>query len=131
MLKAGIIGCGSIGRRHAQGYLDAGRYELAAISDPRAEALDEMDEQFGGHDRYTGRRFLDGAEMLDAEGLDGVSVELTRPGDERALTPAKRRPPRGGCVPPWGGWRGCRGRGRRPWSRRGRRRAWRRGRGCG
>ena len=76
MLKAGIIGCGSIGRRHVRGYLDAARYELAAIADPRAEALDEMDEEFGGHASYTGRRYSDGAEMLDAEDLDVVSVAV-------------------------------------------------------
>ena len=76
MLKAGIIGCGGIGRRHARGYLDSGRYELVAIADPRAEALAEMDENFSAHASYTGRHYSDAAEMLDAEGLDVVSVSV-------------------------------------------------------
>ncbi len=91
MLKAGIIGCGSIGRRHAKGYLDAGRYELAAIADPRAEVLDELDERFGARPSYTGRRYSDAADMLDAEDLDVVSVCVWHGGHAPWTMEAARR----------------------------------------
>ena len=51
-LRVGIIGCGGIGRSHVYGYMHCGRYELVALADLSAVAMEEYDELFGDFDGY-------------------------------------------------------------------------------
>lgn len=67
--RVGIIGCGSIANLHMTGYNGDERFQVAAISDPVKEALDDFGNRYRISNRYT-----DAREMLDTEGLDVVSV---------------------------------------------------------
>ena len=69
--RAGIIGCGSIAKAHARGYLGASDIELVAVADSHPGALNEFAEKYGVGERYAGYE-----EMLDRANLDIVSVCL-------------------------------------------------------
>jgi len=69
-LRVGVIGCGSMCRNHVHGYLDCGRYEVVALADLNAEAMDGFDGAFG----LSTHHYADAREMLSREGLDVVSV---------------------------------------------------------
>ncbi|MCY3801243.1 MAG: Gfo/Idh/MocA family oxidoreductase [Chloroflexi bacterium] len=73
-LRAAVIGCGSMGVHHTRGYLDTGRFEIAAISDMNPDVLDEMDARFGADENYCPDRFTDPNRMLDSQTFDVVSV---------------------------------------------------------
>ena len=68
-LRAGIIGCGKRGRRHAMGYLASDQVELVACADPFAEARQGFAAEFGIPQSYDDYR-----RMLAEEKLDVVSI---------------------------------------------------------
>jgi len=71
-LKAGVIGTGSIGNAHLQGYTNCkSQVTIYAICDLNKTRLDEMGEKYGVP---TERRYTDYKEMLAKEKLDMVSV---------------------------------------------------------
>ncbi len=68
-LRAGVIGCGGRGRRHAAGYLACDKVELVACADPKEEARQAFREQFNAPQAYADYR-----QMLAQEKLDIVSI---------------------------------------------------------
>lgn len=68
--RVGVIGCGGISRQHIRGYLDTGRFEIAALADLDEGAMAEKDEQF----QFSPAHYTDAREMLDGEKLDVVSI---------------------------------------------------------
>jgi len=88
-LRVGVIGCGSMARHHVAGYIACGRYEVAALGDPEAGAMQEMDARFG----LTTVHYQDDRAMLDAEHLDVVSVCVWHAGHAPwTIAAAARRP---------------------------------------
>ena len=73
-LRTGIIGCGGMARNHIGGYLECGRFEIAALADSSEEAMLECDALFGGQTGYGSKKYDDPRLMLDSEELDVVSV---------------------------------------------------------
>ncbi len=69
--RAGIIGCGSMGRAHAAAWAATDDVELAALADSHKPALDSLGDAFGV---AVERRYDDYRTMLDTEGLDVVSI---------------------------------------------------------
>jgi predicted dehydrogenase len=69
--RVGVIGCGGLGRRHADGYLESDDCELVAVADVDQVKL----EAFCGA-RTAPRAYLDYHRMLASEDLDIVSVCL-------------------------------------------------------
>ena len=63
-----------MGVRHTLGYLNTGRFEVAAISDMNSDAMDEMDARFGADQNYRPDRFTDPNRMLDSQKFDVVSI---------------------------------------------------------
>ena len=69
-LRAAVIGVGSIGGSHIQGYLDTGRFDIVAVADLSAEAMAEQSERFG----IAPARFSDARQMMAEARPDVVSV---------------------------------------------------------
>lgn len=67
--RAGIIGCGWMGKSHAQAYAEMENVQMVAASDIHPKALAELQEEHGISSGYA-----DYCEMLDKEDLDIVSV---------------------------------------------------------
>jgi len=67
--RAGIIGCGQIGKQHARGYKGVEEIELVAVADPVERARKTMQEDYEVPHVYGDFR-----EMLEKEKLDLVSV---------------------------------------------------------
>ncbi|WP_406657755.1 UDP-N-acetylglucosamine 3-dehydrogenase [Methanolobus sp. ZRKC2] len=67
MIKAGVIGAGSMGKNHIRIYSEMPGVELVGISDIDAELVEELAKQ------HNTRPFTDYKELL-AEGLDAVSI---------------------------------------------------------
>ncbi len=67
--RAGIIGCGQIGKQHARGYKVVEEIELVAAADPVEWALQAVQEDYEVPNVYADFR-----EMLEKEELDLVSV---------------------------------------------------------
>jgi len=67
--RAGIIGCGQIGKQHARGYKTVEEIELAAVADPVERARKAVQEDYEVPNVYADFR-----EMLETENLDLVSV---------------------------------------------------------
>lgn len=67
--RVGIIGCGSIARSHADGYLRVANAEMVAVADPHPVAREQFCEEFGIPKAYASLE-----EMVANEGLDIVSV---------------------------------------------------------
>jgi predicted dehydrogenase len=88
-LRVGVIGCGSMTRRHVDGYLISGRYEVAALADLEESATLEMDARFGIKTVH----YRDARAMLDTEHLDVVSVGTWHTGHAPwTVAAAARRP---------------------------------------
>jgi predicted dehydrogenase len=88
-LRVGIIGCGSMARHHIAGYINCGRYDVAAVADPDGGAMDATDARFGIRPAH----YLDAREMLDKERLDVVSVCVWHAGHAPwTIAAAARRP---------------------------------------
>lgn len=68
MLRAAVIGAGSMGRNHARVYTDMEDAELVAVADPSLEALARVSQ------RHHVRTYTDYRTMLDREQLDLVSI---------------------------------------------------------
>jgi len=68
MIKVGIIGCGTIGRNHAEGLGKAGATVVAG-ADPVPEQLERFAAESGVE-----RLYASATRMLEAGGLDAVSV---------------------------------------------------------
>ena len=92
-LRVGIIGCGGIGRSHVYGYMHCGRYELVALADLSAVAMEEYDELFGDFDGYHPTHYADAREMLDNEELDVVSIATWHTGHTTWTIAAAARKP--------------------------------------
>jgi predicted dehydrogenase len=73
--RIGVIGCGTIGRQHAEAYRKIG-VKLIAVADPDAGALVVAAGASGA------RPYADYRDMLRTEGLDGVSI-CTPPSSHR------------------------------------------------
>lgn len=86
--RAGVIGCGSMGRAHARGYLKAPRCRVVAGAEMDPERSQKFVETSGAQRMYTDYR-----EMLEKEKLDLVSV-CTWPTTHCEITvaAAERRP---------------------------------------
>ena len=69
-LRVGVIGCGGISSNHIRGYIDCGRYEIAALADLNESAMKEKDDAFG----ISPKHYTDAREMLEKEHLDVVSI---------------------------------------------------------
>ena len=69
-LRVGVIGCGGMAGNHVRGYLDCGRYEIAALADLNEAAMCRYDEQYG----VRAKHYADAREMLAKENVDVVSV---------------------------------------------------------
>ena len=69
-LRAVVIGVGSIGGNHIQGYLDSGRFEVVALADLSAEAMAEKSESFG----IAPALYSDARRMMEEVRPDVVSV---------------------------------------------------------
>jgi len=67
LLRAGVIGAGSMGRNHVRVYAELPQVELVAIADP-AGAAKELAR------RFRCRHYRSHAEMLERERLDAVSI---------------------------------------------------------
>ena len=72
-LRAGIVGCGGISRRHAEAYANIEGVTLTALCDIDQKALDTRGDEFGVSERYTNYE-----EMLQSN-LDVVSVCVHAP----------------------------------------------------
>ena len=70
LLRAGVIGCGTMSKNHVAGYLNSGRFAVVAIADLNEDAMDEMDNQF----HLSAAHYTDARQMLADEGLDVVSI---------------------------------------------------------
>ena len=68
--RVGVIGAGGISNNHIRGYLDAGRFEIAALADLNESAMVEKDERFN----IAPKHYTDAREMLEKEHLDVISV---------------------------------------------------------
>ena len=77
--SAGIIGCGGIGRKHANAYAQMTNVDLVAGADPSGRREAEYREI--GIQRFYG----DALEMLSRENLDLVSV-CTNPAQHASMT---------------------------------------------
>lgn len=73
-LRAGIIGCGGIGKSHVYGYMHSEKYEFVAMADLSKTAMEEYDTLFRDFEHYKPTHYSDAREMLDNESLDVVSV---------------------------------------------------------
>jgi len=71
-VKIGFIGCGGIANAHLAAYGSSERAEVVAVCDVDGAKADAMAE------KASAKAYTDFKEMLDAEGLDGVSL-LTPP----------------------------------------------------
>ncbi len=67
--RVGIIGCGVIGKHHANGYLSVPGMEIVAAAEVRKEISQEFKKTFSVPAMY-----LDAEEMLQKESLDVVSI---------------------------------------------------------
>lgn len=68
LLRAAVIGAGSMGRNHARVYAEMDDAELVAVADPSQEALTKIAQ------RHRVRTYTDYHTMLEREQLDLVSV---------------------------------------------------------
>jgi predicted dehydrogenase len=68
MLKAGIVGCGFMGRMHANVFKALGNADLVAFADLKPERAKAYADEFGGNS------YGSIAEMVKAEGLDAVHI---------------------------------------------------------
>jgi predicted dehydrogenase len=68
LLRAAVIGAGSMGRNHARVYAELEDVELVAIADPDQTALNQLGQ------RYHARTYTDYRRMLEREQLDMVSI---------------------------------------------------------
>lgn len=68
LLRAGLIGAGSMGRNHARVYAEMDDAELVAVADPDQESLNKIAQ------RHRARTYTDYHAMLDREQLDLISV---------------------------------------------------------
>ena len=89
-LRVGVIGCGMMARNHIDGYLATGRYEIVALADLDAEAMREIDKQFGLRTVH----YQETAAMLDGERLDVVSVCTWHSGHATSTIAAAARHPK-------------------------------------
>ena len=69
-LRAAVIGVGSIGGNHIQGYLDSGRFEVVALADLSAEAVAENSKRFG----IAPALYSDARQMMEEVRPDVVSI---------------------------------------------------------
>ncbi|MFT5367442.1 MAG: putative dehydrogenase [Candidatus Latescibacterota bacterium] len=67
--RVGIVGCGSIARSHASGYLRVDNVQMVAAADPHPFAREYFCEEFGVQNAYASLE-----EMCQKEKLDIVSV---------------------------------------------------------
>jgi predicted dehydrogenase len=80
-LRVGLIGCGSLGTRHARGVCGIENVELAAVCDAHQEAVQALSAKIGkSPPAYTDHR-----RMLDKETLDAVIV-VTPNSNHRDIT---------------------------------------------
>jgi len=68
LLRAAVIGAGSMGRNHARVYAEMDDAELVAVADPDLEALNRIAQ------RHRVRTYTDYHTMLDREQIDLISV---------------------------------------------------------
>lgn len=70
LLKAAVIGVGSMGRHHARVYSELDQVELVAVADANRQVVDWASKRHGG------RPYTDYLQMLDAEQPDLISVAV-------------------------------------------------------
>src|SRR5512141_2332828 len=68
LLRAAVIGAGTMGQNHARVYSEMDDVELVAVADSQQEALNRMAQ------RHRTRIYTDYRVMLDREQLDLVSI---------------------------------------------------------
>jgi UDP-N-acetylglucosamine 3-dehydrogenase len=68
ILRAAVIGAGSMGRNHARVYAEMDDVDLVAVADPAPEVLAKVAQ------RHRVRTYTDYREMIDREQLDLVSI---------------------------------------------------------
>jgi UDP-N-acetylglucosamine 3-dehydrogenase len=70
ILRAAVIGAGSMGRNHARVYAEMDDVDLVAVADPTSEVLAKVAQ------RHRVRTYTDYHDMLDREQLDLVSIAV-------------------------------------------------------
>ena len=100
-LKVGVIGCGGMAHYHIRGYLSCGRYEVVALADLSAGAMEDYDRLFDEYDDYHPSHYTDGRDMLASEDLDVVSVGVWHRGHaEWTIAAAAHKPKAVLCEKP-------------------------------
>jgi predicted dehydrogenase len=89
-LRVGVIGCGGMVKNHVRGYLNCGRYEIAALADLNEAAMAEYDADFG----FTTTHYTDARQMLDQESLDVISIGVWHAGHAAWTVAAAARKPK-------------------------------------
>jgi predicted dehydrogenase len=84
-MQFALVGCGGVGKVHADAYREWERAELVAYADPRGEARKEMAELVPA-----ARAYSDYPRLLAENDLDLVAI-ATRAGLHHAITPAAAR----------------------------------------
>jgi UDP-N-acetyl-2-amino-2-deoxyglucuronate dehydrogenase len=88
--RVGVIGCGTMTRRHIEGYLACGRYEVTALADLDENATREMEARYSLHTLH----YTDARTMLDTERLDVVSIGTWHTGHSPWTVAAAARKPK-------------------------------------
>lgn len=91
LLRAAVIGAGGIAGNHIQGYLASERYEVVALADLNAEAMDEKNRRFG----ISPSHYRDARRMMEKERPDVVSVCTWHKGHETWTVAAAAYRPQG------------------------------------
>ena len=69
-LRAAVIGCGGMAKRHVVGYIRSERYDVVALADLHESAMQEYDDEFG----LSTNHYADAREMMEKEQPDVVSI---------------------------------------------------------
>jgi predicted dehydrogenase len=67
--RIGLIGCGGMAHAHDHWMKEAGRYEIVALSDVNAEAMQQFGERLGIHEE---KRYADFAQLIQDPAVEAV-----------------------------------------------------------
>lgn len=73
MIRAGVVGLGSMGKNHARNYYEMNNVELVAVADVRNEEVEKVISTYSGGDKPKINGYTDYTKLFD-ETLDVVSI---------------------------------------------------------